>query len=245
MYGKIFESIYKGSLYGQFEAIVTFQAMIILADECGLIDISPQALAAQTSTPIEIIRKGLKILQQSDPHSRSSAEDGKRIVLLDEDREFGWRIVNYEYYRDLGKRSDTRERARERKRKQRAQVIDSVGPSQDVTPPSQNVTPIGHTNTNTNTNNNIFTLNKIAWKQYEAYRVERKASKLTVQGVKIKQTQLCKISPEEQQACVENTISNGWTGLFPEKRGGKNAAHRSTNEYDDKLKALRTKAGLD
>ena len=128
MYGKVFESIFRGSLYGNYEALVTFQAMIVLADEDGIIDISPQALAATTSYPPEVINKGLKVLQQSDPHSRSPDENGKRIVLLDEDREFGWRIVNYEYYRNLGKRADTREKARERQRRKRkkdAQATDS------------------------------------------------------------------------------------------------------------------------
>ncbi len=140
MYGKIFESIYDGSLYGNFEAIVTFQALIVLADEDGLIDISPQALAGRTSYPIEVIKTGLKILQQSDPHSRSQEEDGKRIVPLDNGREFGWRIVNYEHYRNLASRQDTKIKARERKRRQRekeSQSTDSKGCHAPVTPVSR------------------------------------------------------------------------------------------------------------
>jgi len=151
MYGKIFESIYEGSLYGHFEAIVTFQALIVLADEDGLIDISPQALAGKTSIPEEVIKKGLKVLQQSDPHSRSQAEDGKRLVLLDEGREFGWRIVNYQYYRDLSSRQETREKARERKRRQRerdSQVVDSEGCHSSVTARSRMSR---HTDTDTDT----------------------------------------------------------------------------------------------
>lgn len=119
MYGKIFESIYDGSLYGHFEAIVTFQALIVLADEDGLIDISPEALAGRTSYPIEVVKHGIKFLQQSDPHSRSNEEDGKRIVPLDNGREFGWRIVNYEYYRNLARRNDKRIKATERQRRKR------------------------------------------------------------------------------------------------------------------------------
>lgn len=144
--------MFEGSLYGHWEAICTFQAMIVFADEDGLIDMSPQALSGKTSLPLEIIRKGLKHLQQSDPHSRSPEHDGKRIVLLDEDREFGWRIVNYEYYRNLGRRADTKEKARERKRRQRereSQASDSKGCHAPVTPLSRKS---AHTNTDTNTN---------------------------------------------------------------------------------------------
>jgi len=137
MYGKIFESIYDGSLYGHFEAIVTFQALIVLADEHGLIDISPQALSGRTSYPLDFVKTGLKALQQSDPHSRSQDEDGKRIVPLDNGREFGWRIVNYDYYRNLARRADKKHAATERQRRKRkkdSQDVDSKECHAPVTP---------------------------------------------------------------------------------------------------------------
>ncbi len=152
MYGKIFESIYDGSLYGHFEAIVTFQALIVLADEHGLIDISPQALAGRTSYPLDIIKTGLKVLQQSDPHSRSQDEDGKRIVPLDNGREFGWRIVNYDYYRNLARRADKKHAATERQRRKRkkdSQDVDSKECHAPVTHLSRQ--PV-YTDTNTDTN---------------------------------------------------------------------------------------------
>ncbi len=216
MYGKIFESIYDGSLYGNFEAIVTFQALIVLADEHGLIDISPHALAGRTSYPIEIIKAGLKVLQQSDPHSRSQDEDGKRIVPLDNGREFGWRIVNYDHYRNLASRQDTKVKARERKRRQRekeSQAVDSKRCHAPVTPVSRMSR---HTDTDTDTYINL--LNEQAWKDYESHRKAIKAPSLSEQGVQIKQAQLRKLSLDEQQACIELSIGNGWRGLFPEKR---------------------------
>jgi len=149
VYGKIFESIYDGSLYGHFEAIVTFQALIVLADEHGLIDISPQALAGRTSYPLDIIKTGLKVLQQSDPHSRSQDEDGKRIVPLDNGREFGWRIVNYDYYRNLARRADKKASAAERQRRKRksdSQDVDCKGCHAPVTPQSRH---LAYTDTNT------------------------------------------------------------------------------------------------
>ena len=54
MYGKIFESMYDGSMYGQWEAIITMQQMIVLADKDGIVDITPPALSARTSIPLEI-----------------------------------------------------------------------------------------------------------------------------------------------------------------------------------------------
>lgn len=96
MYGKIFESMYKGTLYGNWEAIVTFQQLIVLADKDGVIDMTPPAIAAMTSIPLDIIKKGIEFLMAPDEYSRTTGEDGKRIVLLDDHRPWGWRIVNFE-----------------------------------------------------------------------------------------------------------------------------------------------------
>ena len=79
VYGKIFESIYDGSLYGHWEAIVTMQQLIVLADADGVIDMTPRAIAGKTSIPLEILEKGLKILSESDPYSRSPESNGVRI----------------------------------------------------------------------------------------------------------------------------------------------------------------------
>jgi len=128
MYGKIFESIYDGSLYGHWEAIVTMQQLIVLADADGVIDMTPPAIAGKTSIPIEILEKGLKILSEPDPHSRTPGSDGLRIQLLDDQRSWGWFLVNHEKYRDLRTAEDRREYMREymRKRREEESVNNSV-----------------------------------------------------------------------------------------------------------------------
>lgn len=114
MYGKIFDSMYEGTLYGHWEAIVTLQQMLVLCDAEGIIDITPQALAARTSIPLEIIEKGIRILSEPDQYSRTPGEDGKRIVPLEEHRPWGWQIVNYLKYRNLQSREQKREADRVR-----------------------------------------------------------------------------------------------------------------------------------
>jgi hypothetical protein len=150
MYGKLFASMYDGTLYGQWQAIVTLQQMVILADEDGIVDITPPALAAKTSIPLEIIEKGLEQLSEPDKYSRSADEDGRRIVLLDENRPWGWRIVNYQYYRDLANRE-------EKKRKDRERIAEKRKKNNDVAEcrkESQTVANVAHTDTDTDTTNN-------------------------------------------------------------------------------------------
>ncbi len=114
MYGKIFDSMYEGTLYGHWEAIVTLQQMLVLCGSDGVIDMTPQAIAARTSIPLDIIAKGIAVLSEPDPYTRTPGEDGKRIILIDSHRPWGWLIVNYVKYRDLKSRAEKMEADRVR-----------------------------------------------------------------------------------------------------------------------------------
>ncbi len=128
VYGKVFESIYDGSLYGHWEAIVTMQQLIVLADADGVIDMTPQAIAGKTSIPLDILQKGLKILSEPDPYSRSPGSDGVRIQLLDEQRPWGWFLVNHKKYQELRTAEDRRVYMRNymRERRKEGSVNNSV-----------------------------------------------------------------------------------------------------------------------
>lgn len=147
MYGKIFSSMYDGTLYGSWQAIVTLQQMIVLADVDGVVDMTPQAIAARTSIPFDIIKIGIEVLEQPDPYSRSPAEDGRRIERLDAHRPWGWRIVNYHHYRHLQDAETVREQNRERQRRKRERDkspdVTGVTPGHAASRPSHNVT-AGH-----------------------------------------------------------------------------------------------------
>ncbi len=137
MYGKLFVQMYDGSLYGKWQALVTFQQLIVLADVDGVVDMTPQALAARTSIPLQIIRQGLDDLEQPDPDSRSTQQEGRRIVRLSEHRAWGWRLTNYEHYRQIRSVEDRRQYMREYMRDKRSTGTTSTetsvnNPSTDV-----------------------------------------------------------------------------------------------------------------
>jgi hypothetical protein len=114
LYGKLFASMYGGTLYGHWEAIVTMQQLVVLADADGIVDMTPQAIAAHTSIPLDIIAKGISKLEESDPYSRTPGEDGRRIVCIDEHRPWGWQIVNYLKYKHLKDSDEVRAQNRVR-----------------------------------------------------------------------------------------------------------------------------------
>lgn len=99
MYGKLFTQMYDGTLVSKWQALVTFQQMIILCGPDGVIDMTPSALSDRTGIPLKIIRAGIAELEKPDPSSRTRDMDGRRIERLDDHRDWGWRLVNYRKYR--------------------------------------------------------------------------------------------------------------------------------------------------
>ncbi len=156
MYGKIFDSMYKGTMYGHWEAIVTFQQMIVLSDSDGIVDYTPIALSATTSIPIEIILKGIDILSSDDPYSRTPGNNGKRIELLDSHRNWGWKIVNHKYYRDLSSKEDKKEKDKIRialkREEEKINKINNVADCRNVSQIVESVVNVAYTNTDTDAN---------------------------------------------------------------------------------------------
>lgn len=128
MYGKLFATMYDGTLgtRGPWQALVTFQQLVILADRHGVVDMTSEAIARRTTIPIDIITKGLAMLEQPDPDSRSPDEDGRRIVRLSDTRAWGWRIVNHGKYRAMRTQEERREYHRQYWHKRRGAQPDST-----------------------------------------------------------------------------------------------------------------------
>lgn len=130
MYCKIFKTIFDGSLYGNFDATVTFMALIILAERGGIVDMTPRAIAAKCGYPIDIIERGLAELELPDPQSRTQDDEGRRIVRIDEHRTWGWRITNFETYHRMRTTEDRQEYFAARYAARRASSPDSTTGSQ-------------------------------------------------------------------------------------------------------------------
>lgn len=136
MYAKVFAQIYDGTLctYGPWQALVTFQQFLVLADQEGVVDMTAAAIARRTTIPLEIIDMGIKALLKPDPESRTPTEEGRRLVPLSEGRPWGWRVVNYKHYRALKREGDRREYHRDywHKRKELTQHTQHTQPNQPI-----------------------------------------------------------------------------------------------------------------
>lgn len=146
MYGKVFRQMYKGTLamVGPWEAVVTFQQLIILAERDGIVDMTADAISRETTIPVEIIKKGIEALEKPDPESRSPDEEGRRIVRLADNRSWGWKIVNKEKYDKIKSDEDRREYQRQYWREKRSPNAPKKETSTPLNTPQQPSTESNH-----------------------------------------------------------------------------------------------------
>jgi hypothetical protein len=76
-----------------------------MADKRGEIDMTYQAMSALTGWPLELLKQAINELMQPDPESRSDEHEGRRLVLIDANRSWGWRVVNHTKDREKARKS--------------------------------------------------------------------------------------------------------------------------------------------
>jgi hypothetical protein len=218
VYGKVFGSIYDGTLYGHWEAIVTMQQMIVLADPNGVVDMTVAAISARTSIPKKIIEKGIGFLEEPDPFSRTPGEDGRRIVLMDEHRPWGWRLVNHWKYMKLRNMEQKREADRVRMSEKRNEISNvAIG--------SQSVANVAHKDIDKDIdkdkNNNGRAVALPDWLPVEPWSAwlevrSRNRAPNTPRALRLAITELAKLKAAGQdiQAVLEQSTLRGWRGVF-------------------------------
>lgn len=164
MYGKIFEQIYNSTVCQDWKTLVVFQQCIILSDELGILDMTPEAISRRTNIPLDIILHGLKELEKPDERSRSSKADGRRLERIDSHRDWGWVVVNKVEYRKLASRLEKQQNDRLRiseKRKKDKEIKDVAICRKQ----SRRVVNVAHTDTDTDTNTDTKTYTDLEKKE--------------------------------------------------------------------------------
>jgi hypothetical protein len=117
MFAKIFAQILDSSIAENPELRFTFMDFLLLATSDGIVDMTHEAIARRTNRAIEIVRSTIAVLEAPDPLSRNAEHGGARIKRLDEHRDWGWLIINYDYFRKIASEEQRRARTRARVRK--------------------------------------------------------------------------------------------------------------------------------
>lgn len=98
-YVKVYKSLREGSLAAVGgPAYYLWPVFLLECDMAGHVDVHPGVLSRRWGVPEATIREALATWAAPDPDSKTPGEDGRRVVLLDPARSWGWRVVNFEKY---------------------------------------------------------------------------------------------------------------------------------------------------
>ena len=120
MFAKIFGQIFDSSIAEDYKIRHMFMDLLVMADSDGVVDKTPEAISRIANVPIGHVKSALAVLSAPDDKSRTPDDDGRRIVLIDEHRDWGWRIVNFQKYREIRDEEARRIANRSYKRDERA-----------------------------------------------------------------------------------------------------------------------------
>ncbi len=118
MYVKLYNQILDSSIADNRKLRHFFIDLLLCSDPDGNVIMTNKAISLKIRAPIEEVEWGLRELQKKDESSLTPENDGRRIVKLD-GHGYGWKIVNYELYRDFKTSKQLRESTAKRVREWR------------------------------------------------------------------------------------------------------------------------------
>lgn len=123
MYGKIFESLYRGSMVGAGSPMFAVWGYVIAHMRADVVvgaqvELNPALLAFILGDKREVIESVIQRLCDPDPASTSKEEEGRRLVRIGE---FAYRVVNGPRYMSIRCAEERREYQREWQRMKRAE----------------------------------------------------------------------------------------------------------------------------
>lgn len=197
--------------------------MLAMADRRGRVWASIPGLANRARVTLEEVEAALQKLLSKDKYSRTSEFEGRRIEPIDG----GWRLLNHEKYRSIRDEETVKETKRNYINKRRhlergVDKVDRCRANAEADTEAEAITTEG--------------LNKSAWELFLNYRkkIGKPYKKVSLPSAQKKLAAFGCL----QMDVVEQSIANGWTGIFPLKTGGKNGTHKEPSRakrFSDKL----------
>lgn len=229
MYGKLFRQMFRGTLasVGPWQALVTFQQFIILADAGGIVDMTADAIARETTIPLEVIKIGIETLERPDPESRSPDHEGRRIIRLNDSRSWGWHIVNYAHYRKLRSEEEKREYHRQYWHEKRSPKLKETQTTQtnsiDSTHAEEDAVSSKKKKPREERADALVLHASLPIKEWEEWLEHRKVKRWPrdVRTLGKHLAALAKHTTAEQCEMIDTSINAGWQGLFPPKGAAK------------------------
>lgn len=134
-YTPLYDTMLTGTLYGRWPHTGIWACLLSRATREGVIDEVPASLAAAIGVSEDLLRQCIAEFMQPDPGSRTKSYEGRRLELLDPNRDWGWKVLNHGKYREKARkknfddeRTESGDNA-ERMKARRATRDDPTGPA--------------------------------------------------------------------------------------------------------------------
>jgi hypothetical protein len=128
-YTKLFSSIVTSSMWCEdSDTRIVWVTMLALADQYGEVQAAVPGLARTSNVSLEKCVTALKLFSEPDVFSRTKDNEGRRIVEI----EGGWKLLNYEQYREKMSLDDRREYKRVKEAERRDRLKSGVDNSVDT-----------------------------------------------------------------------------------------------------------------
>ena len=120
MYVKLFSSILDSTIWMEDDHVVrVWLTFLLMCDQEGFVNTPVPAIAQKARVSLDEAIDAIERLESPDRFSRTSQEDGARIVRITEEEAL-WHIVNYDKYRKIKTEKQRREYHREYMRQYRS-----------------------------------------------------------------------------------------------------------------------------
>jgi hypothetical protein len=118
-YTKLFSSLVTSTIWAEDDKTrIVWITMLAISDKNGEVQGSIPGLARIAGVPVEDTRAAVLKFLSPDPDSRTKDDEGRRIEEIDG----GWHLLNYQKYRDMASRDESREAEAKRKARYRAKI---------------------------------------------------------------------------------------------------------------------------
>ena len=117
MYGKVFASMFDGSMLGKGPEVFAVWTFALTRTVKGSVELNPVLVATMIGMPVERVLLAIEFLEQPDPYSRNPDEGGRRLIR---DGQFQYRVVSHAKYSKIRNEDERKEYNREAKARERA-----------------------------------------------------------------------------------------------------------------------------
>lgn len=225
-YAPLFSSLTTGTLCGRWPDIGLWPIILSLADKNGIVDVTHQYISTVTGLALSEVVACMERFCEADHGSRSPAEAGARLLLLEEHREWGWQIVNHALYRERARLMSKSAREVEsgaNRRRMKSRPPETAGDRRST--PETAADPLSNANAYSNKEKNAreagaltlhASLPREAWEEWIAHRKEKHLS-MSPRALNKQLKLLAEYTTDVQREIIDTSINAGWEGLFRPK----------------------------